>query len=68
VAPDQSVPAVAPPQRFVYGRKLDPGSFGGYYLAIEFNFEATLFGAYWVQAWLDDTLLTQVPLLITQLP
>ncbi len=68
VAPDQTVPAIASPHRFVYGRKLDADSPGGYYLGTEFNFEATLFGTYWVQAWLDGVLLTQVPLLIRRTP
>lgn len=68
LAPDQSVPAVALPHRFVYGRKIDPGSPGGFYLGTEFNFEAKLFGTYWVQASLDGILLMQVPFLVTRTP
>jgi len=68
MAPDGSVPAAALPHRFVYGRKIDPGSPAGFHLGTEFNFEAKLLGTYWVQASVDSAPLTQVPFLVTRTP
>lgn len=58
--------AAGPPQRFVYGYRLTQAAPGGFLLGTEFNVVIATLGVYWIQALLDNELVSQVPLLLSK--
>ena len=64
--PQSNIAASGPPFQFVYGNRLDFSGPGGFVLSTKFDFVVRIEGVYWVQAFLDGGLLTQVPLILTR--
>jgi hypothetical protein len=57
--------AQAPDQKFVYGRRFDPTSPGGFSLTTEFNvdfIQLDALGTHYIQVMLDGVLVAQMPL------